>query len=109
MKYWIFYHMKTRKRFYTALCDEREMFLERELSAACQGIESISIRIYDAKTFNARCSHIVQIGSVHSDDCRVAAECIVSSRLFLDDYFDVVDIVPSLGTAKNIQRASDTH
>ena len=95
-KYTFFVHMQATAVWLSLSREQRSRYFSESIGAILSRYPSVSLRLYDAEAFSAKCSDIAVFETVIIQDYYFLMDALRDSKIFTVPYFTLIDIFPAI-------------
>ncbi|EPJ49939.1 MAG: hypothetical protein OFPI_21720 [Osedax symbiont Rs2] len=95
-KYTFFVHLQATKTWLSLSREQRSAYFSESVGDILSRYSSVSLRLYDAEAFCAKCSDIAVFETVIIQDYYFLMDALRDSEVFTVPYFTLVDIFPAI-------------
>ncbi|MCJ8300632.1 MAG: hypothetical protein MJK13_17095 [Pseudomonadales bacterium] len=95
-KYSFFVHMNATKEWLSLSRDARDAFFCGTIAGLVSAYPSVSMRLYDAEAFTAKCSDIAVYETEIIQDYYFLMDALRDSKIYTVPYFEIEDIFPAI-------------
>ncbi|CAH0537720.1 darcynin family protein [Vibrio marisflavi] len=95
-KYSFFVHMNATRNWLSLDREDRNTYFSETVEEIFSRYPSVSVRLYDAEAFTAKCSDIAVYETENIQDYYYLIEELRDTKVFTEPYFEIVDIFPAI-------------
>lgn len=95
-KYTFFVHMNATRHWLSLSRQERGEYFSHTLGPILAKYPSVSVRLYDAEAFTARCSDIAIYETENIQEYYFLVDALRDTEMYTIPYFEIVDIFPAI-------------